>query len=253
MIIVAMGVLFAAGYALAAWRRSAGHVGVAVLGVVLAAKILFGCRTDLEIAVLGCDWYIRNNGVILYAAVCGLFGCVQPLLKRPREAWAIGILAAVVAAHGVYMNAGPGLQGTSANANVADHRHHLRQSSPYSCGAAVCVVAASYLGVTVSEAEMAERCLTSRRGTSLLNIYRGMMLTVDRSLVRLEARRLGYREVAELGRISLVVSGNHAVCLVGMGTHVQVHDTMRDGPEEWDEEDVEDRCDSVFVTLTRMP
>jgi hypothetical protein len=248
---IAMLASFVLGFGAATWKRTVGHAMLVVFGCILALKIFFGFRPDHEIALLGHDWYILHNGAILYACVCGLFGCALALVRSTRDKRAIAVLALVVAAHGVYMCTGHGLHGSLGKDHVADSRHHLRQSSPYSCGAAVCVVAASYLGQVVSEAEMIDRCLTNRRGTSLLNIYRGMMLTVDRGAYHLEVKPLGYQDIVQPGRISLAISGNHAICLVGRGDEVVVHDTNTDGPEVWDQEDVEDRCDRVCVTITR--
>ncbi len=247
-----MLLFFVLGFRAAAWNRTVGHVVLTAFGCILALKIYFGYRADHEIALLGYDWYILHNGAVLYACVCGLLGCALAMVRNTRDKRAIAVLSLAVAAHGVYMCAGHELHESIGKAHVADSRHHLKQSSPYSCGAAVCVVAASYLGQVVTEAEMMDRCLTNRRGTSLLNIYRGMLLTTDRSTYRLEVKPLGYPDIVQQGRVSLAISGNHAVCLVGMGTHVVVHDTNTDGPEEWDQEDVEDRCDRVCVTISRM-
>lgn len=248
---IVMLAFFVLGFRAATWNRTIGRVVLIAFGSMLALKIFFGYRSDYEIRLLGYDWYILHNGVVLYACVCGLFGCALALLHNPRDKRAIAALALVVAAHGVYMCSGHGLHASVGTGNIADGRHHIKQSSPFSCGAAVCVVAASYLGQVVSEAEMMDRCLTNRRGTSLLNIYRGMMLTVDRSACRIEVKPLGYLDLVQQDRISLAISGNHAICLVGNGSEVVVHDTNTDGPEVWDQEDVEDRCDRVCVTITR--
>ena len=242
---------FAMGFSAATRNRKAGHAVLLACGCALGLQILFGYRPDYEIALLGWDWYILHHGVLVYACACGLFGSALALVRTTRDKRAIAVLALAVAAHGLYMCIGYGLHTPAGSANVADGRHHLKQSSPFSCGAAVCVVASSYLGRTVTEAEMMERCLTNRRGTSLLNIYRGMLLTLDRTAYRIEVRPLAYAELAERDRVSLAISGNHAICLVGRGDEVLVHDTNTDGPEVWDQEDVEDRCNRVCVTITR--
>lgn len=239
------------GFRAASLNRTVGHAVLIAFGCMLALKIFFGFRPDYEITLLGYDWYILHNGVVLYACACGLFGCALALVRSTRDKRAIGVLTLMVAAHGLYMCTGYGLHAPAGRSNVADGRHHLKQSSPYSCGAAVCVVASSYLGLTVTESEMMERCLTNRRGTSLLNIYRGMLLTIDRSLYHLQVRPLDYAELVQQGRVSLAISGNHAICLVGRGDEVVVHDTNTDGPEGWDQEDVEDRCDRVCVTIMK--
>jgi hypothetical protein len=244
--------LFWICYEISKGKALSGYICIFIVSLLILAKAVFNYRPDYEILIFNYDWYILYNGIILFVLESGFFGCVMAFLESTRDKRAIGVLAIVVALYGQYMNFGFEFQKSIGNDNYVNSDHHIRQSSPYTCGPASCVIAASYCGISVSENEMIQRCLTNGRGTSLLNIYRGMRLTIDRKLYNIEMSQLKFPELVKDGRVSLAISGNHAICLLGRGDHVLVHDTQKENPEEWDEEDVMDRCNSVLISISRI-
>jgi hypothetical protein len=141
--------------------------------------------------------------------------------------------------HGAFENrwlAWPPVYGQQV---YADASHHLRQSTHFTCGPAV------------SERAMAERCLTIGQGTRLFNLYRGLDVSIAAAPFDVSIAALPVAELLAPGRIAVAANSGsgHALCLVGRGDPVLVHDPLRPAPVSWSIAELERNYDGIAVLI----
>lgn len=129
----------------------------------------------------------------------GLFSLsfVQPKYQKIR----VGVLCSLLIFLSGYASSwivySPGLKE-----GYLDHRSVWIQGTSSSCSAAAGATALSKLGIGTSEPEMARLCLTERRGTHTLGLYRGLALKAREKAYHVRFKRL---TLADLRKTKLPV------------------------------------------------
>lgn len=204
---------FGAGYALA---RKGKRYALAAAGVALGlvvAKALLHWKPVWEAALFPWPAYIYFQGYWLYPAALVFFGLAVPQLPvRWNRALVAGVAACVFAYSlraGSWMIFPPDDRSTRR----AGPDHHCRQSTMYTCAPAACVSLLSHWGIDATEGEMARLCLTRRHGTTVFNIYRGLVLKFEDKPFDIRVMNLTPGEFRELAVPAVVVDAGHCVVL----------------------------------------
>lgn len=234
------------------WPRSGLWIAGAIL-LVQVGKVGLQWHPEWEAALFPFPGYAEWHGLWLWFISAGFFGCGAALMRIPRQRLLIAGLGLAVIAYGCIDNLWLVRPEVHGDDRVADTQHHCRQSTMHTCAPAACVMVLSRLGITVSERSMAERCLTRARGSSVFNIYRGLRLALPAETFDVAVRQVGPEDMARAG--FLAVGGwsqiSHAVCVVGTGTTVVVHDPLAPGPRTWTPAQVAERLTGPSVVVTR--
>jgi predicted double-glycine peptidase len=187
------GGLFARGWRLAR-RRSRRRVfwaGLAALLLTLAfaalvhGTLLVACLLPVSSAIVLGNWIPLGAG-FLAGIVSG-----QPAIPRWRRA-AIAPILLCAAWYSV-------LRDVAGDCPPSHHNWFLagvaKQSSRTSCGPCSAVTLLKHYGIESSEREMIRLCLTDRKGTAPLGLYRGLKIKTantgwDVEVVRCSTRKL---------------------------------------------------------------
>lgn len=231
-------------------RRALAVAGGLLLFQV--GKVILQWRPEWEAALFPFPGYAAWHGLWLWFFSAGFFGCGAALLRLPRQRRLVAGLGLAVIAYGCLDNLWLIRPEVHGDGRIADARHHCQQSTLHTCAPASCVMLLSHLGITVSERRMAELCLTRSRGSSVFNIYRGLRLALPVESYAVEVRQVAPVDMVKPG--FLAVGGwtriSHAVCVVGQGPAVLVHDPLTPAPQTWTLAQVAERLTGLSVVVT---
>lgn len=229
----ASGFALAGGFLARRSRRAATAAGGAMLALILV-KLVAGRTPALEPRLFPWDWYPRVElwwhllgGMFLFGA--GLYVVRASLWKRDLLMVATGLLASYLAA------AGWSLRGDHTRlCGTVDRWGVCLQTSPYSCGPASAAALLRLHGVSATEREMADLCLTRPgntlvSGTSDCGLARGLRAKLgSRSRVEVTAPRYADLPVPCLVPVRLAPRLGHCILVVEAGeTGVTVIDPHR--------------------------
>ncbi|MDQ7824882.1 MAG: hypothetical protein RDV48_18935 [Candidatus Eremiobacteraeota bacterium] len=149
-----------------------------------------------------------------------------------------------------------------------------RQTSPVTCAAAAAATLLRHRGIEATESEMARLCLTGKRGTLRLGVYRGLVLKTARTPWKIEIFYGNGKRLREAGSDpSLLFLGlrrgqradplysrewgwtpglQHSVVLFGFfgENRIEVGDPSY-GMEQWSDEALDTLWDGVALRLVR--
>jgi len=209
----------------------------ALLCLLIGLKILFRLHPAYEGAVFPLPTLSPLKDILPFVVALLALGLLLARVAARRTRLLAHLAAALVLAGGVRTMLPPLVSRAIGSASVGDARHHCMQFTPQTCAPAACVSALSYLGIASTEAEMAENCLTTSRGTTDYNIYRGMemALQVAKAPYHATMRELPSEDLARPGTLAVISvdSHSHAICTFGAGRSIIVQDPLHDGPEIW--------------------
>ena len=137
---------------------------------------------------------------------------------------------------------------------VPDGKHHLRQSTLYTCAPSAAAIAVSYVGIVVSERIMADRCLTVvERGTTRFNTYRGLILSLEATPWRARMAHASVAELCRTGQVAVIDFPHmlHAITTVGNGDSVTLHDPLQPEPEQLSPEILAERYGGTAILIER--
>lgn len=217
------------------WARFPQLVLPALLAL-LAAHAALKARPDWEWACFPFASYAYVQGFWLYPLATLFFGVAAGRLPVRWNQVVVSLVGCATLSHGVARHSWIAWPEVHGEPVFADAQHHLRQSTAYTCGPAACVAALSRCGVRVTEREMAELCLTRSCGTSLFDLYRGVVLALEGRRFRISIRTVTADEVIHQ-RLLVVASnrgGGHAICVEGDAIDAVVHDPLQAAAQTWD-------------------
>ncbi len=256
-------VLNAAGLAvfIGAWSivRLGGRWRPVLAGMILALIIAKAVLTWVPVWEARCfpfSWYIYLQSYALPLLALAFFGAAVPQLTVP---WNRHVVVTFVLALYIHL----GLCGTwwmvdrpaVGEEQFPDAAHHLRQSTPYTCAPCAAAIAVSYVGLMVSEREMADRCLTvPEQGTTRFNTYRGLILSLGGTPWR---ARMAHAEIAELcreGQVTVIDFPDlrHAITTLGTGDAVTLHDPLLLQPVPLTRDELGERYGGVAIMIERQ-
>lgn len=227
--------LGAAAYAWATSSARARAVALPILLALLCARAVLSCSPALEWRLFPWAGYAYVQGFWLYPIAITFFGLAAARLPVRWNRVVIALVGVGVLGHGLHRHSWIAWPPSHGDARTADAAHHVQQSTHYTCGPAACVAAVSYCGIQIRECDMASACLTRASGTSLFDLYRGILTTLDEQPFLVSIEEFPY-ECLGSGNHLLVCStagGGHAVCLAARDGKVTVHDPLRKAPQEW--------------------
>jgi hypothetical protein len=219
-------------------RRSerVGAMWTLVLLLAVCAKSALDALPSLEWALLPWPAYALVQPLVMYPLAAMFFGVAASRLPVRWNRIVVLLVGVGVIGYGAQRNAWIAWPEAHGQSIYADAGHHLQQSTHYTCGPAACVAAVSHCGVRISERDMARLCLTRVHGSRLFDLYRGIVLALERQAYEVSILPLTAEQVVEPERITVSSNrgGGHAICLVGQGTDALVHDPLDREPERWD-------------------
>lgn len=259
LLLVAMALgtaaLGAVAWLAAARSRTAARALPPALLTLLAARAVLSRFPAAEWALFPWPEYARVQGFTLYPLAVAFLGAAAARLPvRWNRGVVLGVAAAVLA-HGLHRHAWLAWPEVHGDGRVADARLHVRQSTIYTCGPAACAAALAHFGVVVTEADLARACLTRRAGTSLFDLYRGLV-EVTRGLplaVSIEDLTAGELLAADHVVIASNDGGGHALCYTTTGGAVSVHDPMARAPATWTPQQLREQYRGPAVVLRSPP
>jgi hypothetical protein len=245
----------AAARRLSCWQRNALALLI-VAGMVLYSRLLWQ-NTILAHWLPYSNLIVVGNWFPLFlAALAGV------VVETPRLAWLRR--AAAVAVLGGFAGFGV-LYPLLGQAPRCDQKWSAfggyQQTTPYTCSAASAATLLQLHGISATEQEMAELCLT-RRGTSWLGLYRGLKLKTEGTEWNVELVRCSSDEVRRHTERPMIMEVGleanapidaafrsefgwapglrHSVVLLpSSGDRLQILDpTPQIGREEWDDESI---------------
>lgn len=223
-----LALLFGAFALVLRWRRHA-QAAAGVLVAMLCGRAVLAARADWEWAL--CPWpsYALVQGFVLYGLAAAFFGVAAATISVRWNRLVVLAVGLGVLAHGMSRHAWLAWPEQHGDTRVAGADHHVRQSSHYTCGPAACAAALSHCGVVRSERELAAACLTRRQGTSLFDLYRGLVLVVgDHPLtVSIEAVTAEQIVAENLVVVGANSGGGHAVAVAARGGRIVWHDPLQ--------------------------
>jgi hypothetical protein len=227
---------FAAGHRLARLGRRGALTGSAVaLGLILLKAVL-NAQPVWEATLFPHPAYVFFQDYWLYPAGLLFFGLVVPQLPVRWNRAVVAGLAACLFAWSLWAQHWMLLPPDDTSTQRATPRHFCRQTTAWTCAPASCVALLSHWGIDATEGEMARLCLTSPRGTTLFNVYRGIVLRVrkdggERGRLRVRMVELTPEALRALDVPVVAGNGYHAVVLRYDGGAPVVIDPMgADGP-----------------------
>lgn len=212
--------------------RRLAHGIAAVFAVALCAKAALATRADWEWWLLPWPAYALVQGFVLYALAAAFFGAAASTLPVRWNRLVVLAVGLGVLTHGLHRHAWlawPEIHGDDRRAG-ADH--HVRQSTHYTCGPAACASALSYCGITISERDLAAACLTRCSGSSLFDLYRGLVVTLRNCPFFVSIENPTADDVVAHRLLSIATNpgGGHALCFAALAGEVVVHDPLAPGP-----------------------
>lgn len=212
--------------------RAVVHGGAMVVLILLVFKALLTWQPVWEATLFPFTWYVYLQDYWIAAIGLLFFGFVTPQLPVVWNRWVLAVIALLVFARGVdhtWWILWPEQHGEMMS---ADDAHHRTQTTGYTCAPCACVCALSYIGISTTEREMAERCLTRADGTTKFNTYRGLLLSLEGTPWRVRMVSLPAESLQSKGTIAVIdwPQKRHAIAVIGTGSAVTVHDPLRDEP-----------------------
>lgn len=228
------------GYALARRSPRVANIAIPMLLMLLVARAVLARFPAREWALFPWPAYALVQGFVLYALAAAFFGVAATRLPVQWNRVVVLLVAMGVLAHGLHRHRWIAFPEVHGDDRTVDESHHLQQSTSYTCGPAACASALSYCGVQVRERDMAAACLTRRQGTSLFDLYRGIVVSLHERPFRVSIEDLTVEEL--LRGDHLVVSSNaglgHALCIRVHDGLVDVHDPLQREVQRWTRSDL---------------
>lgn len=225
-------------------------------GVVLALLIFKSVLTHFPVWEVACfpwSWYVFLNSYWLPLFAMVFFGLAVPQLTVPWNRVAVAVFAIGLYIHlglfGTWWMVSRPQIGSEQTPNAA---HHLSQSTPFTCAPCAAAIAVSYVGIIVSERQMADRCLTvPDHGTTVFNTYRGLILSLADSPWKIRMSYATIDHLCEVGRVAVIdfPAIRHAITIVGTGDGVTLHDPLRHEPKPLKKDDLKKRYGGVALVI----
>jgi hypothetical protein len=225
---------FAVGYACARLGRRWALVGAGAVLALLLLKCVLSWMPTWEAALFPGPWYIYLQGYWIMLVGLLFFGLAVPQLPVRWNRWAVVAIAAGVALWGADRTRWIVQPEHHGREVYADANHHCEQSTPYTCAPTSCVCALSYVGVRVSEVEMARDCLTRETGTTVFNTFRGLVIALAGSPYRPRLVHASPEELSRPGVVAVIDDPGirHALAAYGLGGTIRVHDPLIAAPRD---------------------
>jgi hypothetical protein len=232
--------LGAAAYVWATRSARAQVVALPVLLALLCVRAVLGHYPALEWRLFPWAGYAYVQGFTLYPLAVAFFGLAAARLPVRWNRAVIALVGLGVLGHGLYRHAWIAWPESHGDSRVPNATHHVQQSTHYTCGPAACAAALSHCGITVSERDMAAMCLTHSNGTSLFDLYRGLVMALDEQSFAVSIEELPYERLGSDDYLVVCANsgGGHAICMAAHDGHVTVHDPLRKAPQEWQASDL---------------
>lgn len=241
---------------LAATRsRIAARALPPVLLALLAARAALSRYPAAEWALAPWPEYAYVQGFTLYPlAVAFLAAAATRLPVRWNRAVVLAVAAGVLG-HGLHRHAWLAWPEVHGDGRTADARHHLRQSTVYTCGPAACAAALAHCGIVVTEAELARACLTRRAGTSLFDLYRGLVEATRGRPFRVSIEDLTADQLLAADHVVVASNdgGGHALCYTTDDGTVLVHDPIAKAPATWTPQQLRETYRGPAIVLRQSP
>jgi hypothetical protein len=259
LLLVAMALstvaLGAAAWLAAARRPTAARALPPLLLALLATRAALSRFPAAEWALFPWPGYAYVQGFTLYPlAVAFLAAAAARLPVRWNRAVVLAVATGVLG-HGLHRHAWLAWPEAHGDGRVADAQHHMRQSTVYTCGPAACASALSHCGIVATEAELARACLTRRAGTSLFDLYRGLVETTRDRAIAVSIEDPTADELLAAGHVVIASNdgGGHALCYVTTNGDVLVHDPMSKAPATWSRSQFRDSYRGPAIVLRPLP
>ncbi len=230
-----------------------GTIGAGIGLILLCVKALFHWQPVWEAAVLPWTGYAWIQQFAIYPIVTLFFGFAAAKLPITWNRVVVILTGFGFLSFGAVENSWIAWPQTHGRADYADADHHLKQSTHYTCGPAACVCACAHVGVRITERDMAELCLTHDQGSRLFNLYRGLTLALAEEALSLSIEEASLDDLMRPGSIAVTSNrgGGHALCLVGQGNTVLVHDPLYEAPKTWSREVLAKNQTGPVVSIER--
>jgi hypothetical protein len=247
---------FVGGFFVTRGKRRVAAAVMFVLMCALVVKAYLHWHPVTEATLFPWRDYIYLQGYWLFLIAAGFCGIAasqldaEPNRNKRNALLVFGVLLVVYGGIRHLWMVVPQNHGKNV---YAGKDHHCPQSTIYTCAPSACVSAASYFDISVNEREMAERCLTSSLGTNVFNVYRGLSLTMPENQYSVKIRNVSVVDLCKEGVVAVSTwpSLNHAICTVGRGNEVRVHDPLKDKPLLWSKQKLEKHFGGVAVVIEK--
>lgn len=209
--------------------------GMPVLLLLLCAHAVLQRFPATEWALFPWPEHAFVRSFVLYPLAMMFFGFAAARLPVRWNQVVVALVALAVLGYGLHRHRWLVWPEQHGDHRTADARHHLQQSTAYTCGPAACAAALSHCGVHATERQLGDWCLTRRAGTSLFDLYRGLVTGLDGQPFTVSIEALTAAQL--LATDHLVVcsrtGGGHAICLAIDAGQVTVHDPLQKAPTRW--------------------
>jgi hypothetical protein len=224
---------------------------IPILAVVLCVQVLLAARADWEWAVCPWPWWAWLRGSVWPLLGLLFFGLAAASLPTRWNRAVVLLVGLGVLGDALRRHAWLAWPEAHGDQRVAGSDHHLQQSSHYTCGPAACAAALSHLGIVASERDLAAACLTRREGTSLFDLYRGLVLTlgdrpIEVSIEAVDADRIVADQMLVVGATAGL---GHAICIAARAGQLVVHDPLRPAPQRVTAAALRELCGGPAIVL----
>lgn len=188
---------FAAGSFAAKKSRTAGDFAAIAGLVILFSQIFLFFHPEWELAIFRFDDYIFFRWWGLSGAFILIGAARERVAPHDRKALAFfAVFAMGAASYLLYQT----VYDRIADYDQAGFLNDIcLQSTGYTCAPASCATVLKKFGITATEKEMTELCVTQRLGTGYINVVRGLRLKLGDSW-RVEIERPAADRLAEIPR-----------------------------------------------------
>lgn len=257
LVAMALGTLAlgACAWLAAARNRTAARALPPVLLALLAARAALSRFPAAEWSLFPWPEYAYVQGFTLYPLAVAFLAAAAARLPVRWNRAVVLVVAAGVLGHGLHRHAWLARPEAHGDDRTADARHHLRQSTVYTCGPAACAAALAHCGIVVTEAELARACLTRRAGTSLFDLYRGLVVATHGQPFAVSIEDLTADQLLATDHVVVASNdgGGHALCYTTCGGAVLVHDPMAKAPATWTPQQLRERFRGPAIVLRPQP
>ena len=202
--------VFASSYGLGLWlgkrRRKVVLAAAAVALTLVVARAYFRFYPEVEFRLFPYDVYASVHAWWLFPFALIILGIgTVRMSKRPERIWigAFALVTFLFAVERVWLTAtfdAAAFRGKQRPDGVC------RQTTPYSCGAAAAATLLGRLGISVTEAEMAERCGTNAMtGTDALSSVLGLRKMLGPMGYRVGLVRTDWQGLCRLNRPAMAI------------------------------------------------
>lgn len=200
--LLAVAVFFASVW-LSARCSGVGRILLAGGGVLLTVLYVQFAYEQLWLARLLPWSNVIMLGNWIPLGVAWLAGVVWGCRSIPR--WRRGLLGTVLALVALYSLLEPLLSVPPQPQDTWSEKGVCLQSTPASCSACAAAMLLRHYGIAAGEEEMMDLCLTGRRGTPQLGLYRGLVLKTRGTPYRPRAFRASVEELLSTARWPVVL------------------------------------------------